>query len=263
MAHDNESRAPCPSNDHGLDARLAVETRLTGTDALRAMLGRIPGSGRVWNISVGVGCLFGDGVAGATRRIGPVLRPAVRVILHPPLLAPRYHLGEWLDAAARRGHEARLGGDIDQVIDALIPAVVERVLRQIDLTAVVKRHVDLDALVADVDMDAVIKRLDLVGLAEQVLDAIDLPEIIRESTGTMASETVREIRLRTIGADEAVARIADKILLRLRRGSARTPGGPGLGPNDAVARPRHTSDGESGPPFPNGTPLVPSSPARE
>jgi hypothetical protein len=238
---DNESRAPRPSNDRGHGARLAVET--------------------VWNVAVGAGFLFGDGVAGAARRVGPVLRPAVRVILHPPLLAPRYRLGEWLDAAARRGHEVRLGGDIDRVIDALIPAVVERVLRQLDLTAVVKRHVDLDALVADVDADAVIERLDLVGLAEQVLDAIDLPGIIRESTGTMASETVREMRLRTIGADEAVARIADKILLRLRRGSARTPGGPGL--DDAVARPRHTTDGESGPPYPNGTPLVPSSPARE
>lgn len=261
MAHDNESTTPGPSNDREHDARLAMATVLTGTDALRDMLGRLPGSDRVWNVAVGAGFLVGDGVAGAARWISPVLRPAVRVVLHPPVLPPRYHLGGWLEAAARRGHEVRLGGDIDRVIDALIPAVVERVLRQIDLTAVVKRHVDLDALVADVDMAAVIKRLDLVGLAEQVLDAIDLPEIIRESTGTMASETVREVRMRTITADEAVARIADRILLRLRRGQARTPGGPGL--DDAIAQPRPTSDGESGPPVPDGSPPVPSSPARE
>lgn len=262
MAHDNESQTLGPSNGRGPDG-LAAETVPTGTDALGAVLDRIAGSGRVWHVAVGVGFLVGDGVAGAARRVGPVLRPAARVILHPPLVAPRYHLGGWLEAAARRGHEVCLAGDIDRVIGVLIPAVVDRVLRQVDLTAVMKRHVDLDALVADVDMAAVIKKIDLAGLVEQLLDAIDLPEIIRESTGSMASETVREVRLRTITADEAVARIADKVLLRLRRGQARIPGGPGLDPDDAVVPPRAAPDGESGPPVGDGTPSAPSAPARE
>lgn len=260
MAQDNESPTQGPSNGREPGAKPAAATELTGTDALRDMLGRLPGSGWMWNVAVGAGFLVGDGVTGAARRVRPMLEPAARVILHPPLVAPRYHLGGLLDAAARRGREVRLGGG---AVDALIPAVVDRVLRQVDLTAVVKRHVDLDALVADVDMEAVIKRIDLAGLVEQVLDAIDLPEIIRESTGSMASETVREVRMRTITADEAVARIADKILLRLRRGQARTPGGPGVDTDDAAAPPRTTLDGESGPPASDGTPPVPPTPARE
>jgi hypothetical protein len=64
-----------------------------------------------------------------------------------------------------------------------------------------------------------------VGLAEEVIDAVDLPEIIRESTGSMASDTVRGARMQGIHADEAVGRAMDRILLRRSR---RDPGGPQL-----------------------------------
>ena len=95
---------------------------------------------------------------------------------------------------------------------------VEAVIDRLDLTAIVLNRVDLDALV-----NAVMARIDLVGLAEEVIDAVDLPEIIRESTGSMASETVRGARLQGIHADEAVSRAVDRLLLRRAR---RHPGGP-------------------------------------
>jgi hypothetical protein len=72
-------------------------------------------------------------------------------------------------------------------------------------------------------VNAVLARIDLVGIAEEVIDAVDLPEIIRESTGSMASETVRGARMQGIHADEAVGRAVDRILLRRGR---RHPGGP-------------------------------------
>ncbi|SES17309.1 hypothetical protein SAMN05216199_2326, partial [Pedococcus cremeus] len=95
---------------------------------------------------------------------------------------------------------------------------VEAVLDRLDLTAIVMNRVDLDVLV-----NAVLARIDLVGLAEEVIDAVDLPEIIRESTGSMASDTVRGARMQGIHADEAVSRAVDRILLRRNR---RHPGAP-------------------------------------
>jgi hypothetical protein len=90
-------------------------------------------------------------------------------------------------------------------LEALVTAVLDRV----DLTAVVLQRVDLDALVP-----AVIARVDLIGLAEEVIDGVDLPEIIRESTGSMASDAVRGARMQGIAADEAVGRAVDRLLLR-------------------------------------------------
>ncbi len=51
-------------------------------------------------------------------------------------------------------------------------------------------------------------------LALEVIDQIDLPEIIRASTGTVASESVRVVRMQTFGADRAIARVVDKLLGR-------------------------------------------------
>jgi hypothetical protein len=112
--------------------------------------------------------------------------------------------------------------DIDAVAARLdIDAVIERM----DLTALVRERVDLDAIVGEVDIDAVaarldidavIDRVDLVGLAQGVMDALDLPAIIRGSTASVASESVQDVRLQTIAADEVVTRVVDRLLLRRR-----------------------------------------------
>ena len=112
--------------------------------------------------------------------------------------------------------------DVDAVAARLdIDAVIERM----DLTALVRERVDLDAIVAEVDIDAVaarldidavIDRVDLVGLAQDVMDALDLPAIIRGSTASVASESVQDVRLQTIAADEVVTRVVDRLLLRRR-----------------------------------------------
>jgi hypothetical protein len=112
--------------------------------------------------------------------------------------------------------------DIDAVATRLD---VNAVLDRIDLTAIVRERVDVDAIVAGVDIDAVasrldihavIDRIDLAALAEEVIEAIDLPEIIRDSTGSMASEAVRGVRMQSIEADEAVARVLDRVFRRRR-----------------------------------------------
>ncbi len=225
-----------------------------------------------------------------TRRVTGVARPWVALALRPPMVSEKYQPGTWLTGLARRGGQRReeLLRDLAALLDVVVPLVVRELLRRIDLTETVRRHVDLDLVVADVDLDAavarvdvdaiarhldldavidridltrivreridldglvatvdldaaaarldvdavarrldidaVIDRVDLVGLAEVVIAEVDLPEIIRESTGSVASETVRGVRMQGISGDEAVTRAVDRLLLR--RGRRAGPAAP-------------------------------------
>ena len=118
-----------------------------------------------------------------------------------------------------------LTGVVLQRVD--LDAVLAAVLARIDLTAVVLERVDLGAVV-----DAALEKVDLVGLAEEIIDGVDLPEIIRESTGSMASDTVRGVRMQGIVADEAVGRAVDRLLLRRGRRSTEAPGAVGESAGD-------------------------------
>ncbi|HEX5119931.1 MAG TPA: hypothetical protein VFW65_32495 [Pseudonocardiaceae bacterium] len=126
-----------------------------------------------------------------------------------------------LDAAARRL-------DLDAIVDRLdLDAVVGRVdldgvARRIDLDAVAE-CLDLDRLVSRVDVAAVVARIDLVGLAEEVIAAIDLPEILRQSSGAVASEAIRGVRTGGVRADDAVAGFVDRVLRRDTRPNGRAP----------------------------------------
>jgi hypothetical protein len=110
--------------------------------------------------------------------------------------------------------------DLDAIINRVdVDAVAQRldinlVLDRMDLTAIVLTRVDLDALV-----QAILERMDLIALAEEVIDGVNLTEIIRESTGTMASDTVQGVRLQGIAADDALSHAVDRLLLRHRRRS--------------------------------------------
>ena len=109
--------------------------------------------------------------------------------------------------------------DVGAIVERVdVGAIVERVdldaiAGRIDLDAIASR-IDLDAIVARVDLDAIVSRIDLAGLTEQVMDEVDLGEIIRESSSTMASETVDALRVQGMRVDGLVSRIADRILFR-------------------------------------------------
>ena len=91
---------------------------------------------------------------------------------------------------------------------------IEAVLDSMDLTETVLKRVDLVRVV-----DAVLDQMDLIALANEIIEGVDLPEIIRDSTGSMASETVKGVRMQGIGADQAVDRAIDRLLLRRARTS--------------------------------------------
>jgi len=218
--------------------------------------------------AVGLAAGVGSRVAAAAR---PVTLPLTGLVLRPPVVAQRYQPGTWVVLIGRRGaaRRERLVAEATALLDLVVPVIADALLRRMDLTDVVRRYVDLDGLVASVDLDravervdldavigrldldrivrervdldgivstvdidavaarididAVISRIDLVGLAEDVIAEVDLPEIIRESTGSMASETVRGVRMQGISADEAVGRAVDRFRLRRTRTVAPVP----------------------------------------
>jgi len=160
------------------------------------------------------------GVLGASARAGvtvvrvtaaPVLRSAWR----PPFVPLRAQPASLVAGVARRGarHRVWAGQEVERLLDQWTSVIVERVVSRLDLTGLVIRHVDLDAVIEEVDV---------AGLVEDVIADIDLPTIIRDSTGAMASETVRSARMTGISADEAISRSVERHLFRRRRSPTTT-----------------------------------------
>ena len=120
-----------------------------------------------------------------------------------------------LDAIAARVDVDAVAARVD--LDALASRLdLDAVLARVDPDAVAKR-LDVEAVVARVDVNAAVDRLDLTEIALQVITAIDLPEILRQSTGPAASEVVRGIRVEGAQADDVVSRVVDRLLRRERR----------------------------------------------
>jgi hypothetical protein len=96
--------------------------------------------------------------------------------------------------------------------------LVEQVLAELELTPVVEsvvRRMDLEEIVGtaldQLDLtQLVLERVDLV----KIVDGVDLTEIIRDSTESMALETVHDVRLQGIEADRAVSRLVARVLRR-------------------------------------------------
>jgi hypothetical protein len=160
-----------------------------------------------------------------------------------------------------------LGVAVAVLLDKLVPYAVENALNRIDLNQLIASRVDIDALAALLDLDAAVARVDLdaavarvdldaavarvdldaavarvdvdrvvetvnmaviIEIARQVVDAINLPLIIRESSGGVAADLVTDVRLQTIDADASFARLLDKVFRR---------GGNPVGPPSAGREP--------------------------
>jgi len=93
------------------------------------------------------------------------------------------------------------------LVTAIAVEVVESVLDEIELTTLVRERVDIDAIV---------NRIDLIGLANKVIDGVDLPAIIRESTGSVTAEVMDDVRSQGERADDFVSGIVDRVLGRSR-----------------------------------------------
>ena len=149
---------------------------------------------------------------------------------------------------------------VNSALDRLVPTIADAVIARIDLTDIVIEQVDLnrivnsaldsldltqlvldrvdvDAIVAAADIDAVIDRVPIIPLADYVIDEIDLPQIIRDSTSGIAGDAMNTMRRQGVGADRLVQRLVDRATFRKGR-KLDAPGEPEsvsstLGPEEA------------------------------
>jgi hypothetical protein len=189
-------------------------TRSVAGDDLNAVAPEI-----LWGavFALGAGAVkTGLRAAGMAARVGGGM--AARAVGSTPLQLRMHRLNDRWDEDRR---------DLLKRFDRSIASVVEIVFNRIDLTQLVIERVDVNRIIQErVDVDGVIKRADVAGVARDVLDQIDLPEIIRDSSGTMAAETVESLRLRGMDADRSLSRLVDRVLHRTN-GREASPANPG------------------------------------
>jgi hypothetical protein len=163
------------------------------------------------DVAVGiVGGSIGVGLAVLRRVPGQrVLRS--RAVWRPAFLPTGLQPATLVTEVARRGAQqrARTAEQVGALLDQWTPALVEMVVSRLDLTNLVIRHVDVEDIVASIDIDA---------LVQKVLADLDLPAIIRDSSGSLASEAVRGARVTGINVDDAISQAIQRRLFR-RRGA--------------------------------------------
>jgi hypothetical protein len=91
---------------------------------------------------------------------------------------------------------------------AVLSLIVAAVIDELDLTAIVRDRLHAEAI------DAVIARIDLIGLANEIIDGVDLPAIIRESTSSVTADVMTDVRGQGERADAAVSGFVDRVLGR-------------------------------------------------
>lgn len=116
-------------------------------------------------------------------------------------------LGGWLrhtrEDLSTRGERAIAAGvePVKAVVSAVAVQIVELVLDELDLNELVRQ------------------RVDLVGLANEVVDGIDLQAIIRQSTESVTAEVMTDVRTQGERADDMVSGFVDRLLGRERDSS--------------------------------------------
>jgi hypothetical protein len=123
---------------------------------------------------------------------------AYRVCERLPVLGPQLQRGRTELTHFGEQVVARGVDPVKKLVTVVAVALVERVLDELDLTDLVRQRVDLTAL------------------ANEVIDGVDLPAIIRESTGTVTAEVMTDVRTQGERADDAVSGFVDRLLGRDR-----------------------------------------------
>jgi hypothetical protein len=141
---------------------------------------------------------------------------AYRVAQRVPVFGPLMRRG--VRSLSERGDRwvTESADQFKALVATVAVQLVDLVLDELDLNALVRERVDIDALAADLDIEAVINRVDLIALADRVIEGVDLPAIIRESTNSMTAEVMTDVRTQGERADDVVSGIVDRMLGRDR-----------------------------------------------
>jgi hypothetical protein len=257
-------------------------------DALRSTMPDDDADGKdpaatIAGAGLGAAVTAAEVAAGAARQVADTIGPAITWLVEPRFAkdasemaagAARVLDGQW------KASQAEMVDAATSFLGALVPEIAQGLADQVDLTALVRERVDVNAIVEDVDIDrildrvdidavvdrldideivarvdmerlarefpvetivdrldvnsvadrldtdrviartdllAIVERLDLAEIAEEVIDEIDLPRLVRESSGIMANETVQTVRVQGMNADHLASRVVDRVLRREAR----------------------------------------------
>ena len=110
----------------------------------------------------------------------------------------------------------------NSILDTVVPVAVNAVVSRIDINKIVKEHVDVNEIVAQADITPILDRVPMTEIADYVIEEIDLPSLVRESTGGVADGLLGTIRFQAIQTDNFVSEIIDKVFFRRKtRASSR------------------------------------------
>lgn len=109
-------------------------------------------------------------------------------------------------------------GDLLRHSRSELAARGERALEPIkDLIAVIATQI-VELVLDELDLNELVRRrVDLVGLTNEVIAGIDLDAIIRESTDSMTAEVISDVRQQGERADDVVSGFVDRLLGRERK----------------------------------------------
>jgi hypothetical protein len=112
----------------------------------------------------------------------------------------------WVEDWAERGRaQQRRNEEVAlRTVRAVRRAVVAQVIED----------VDVDAVLARVDIDAVVARIDVAVLAQRLLDEVDVGQIVRDSSSTLAAETADAVRAESVRADRALGHLVGRVFRR-------------------------------------------------
>ncbi|WP_432937028.1 hypothetical protein ACQPXM_24210 [Kribbella sp. CA-253562] len=138
----------------------------------------------VIDLAVGASVLALTSVRAVGRRMHRIAKPVAGVVLRPPMVPARYQLDTLLVAMARQGHSHR-------------PDLVRQVSAALDVI--------------------------VPSAVAATLARVDVAEIVRESTSSVASDTVQGVRMQGISGDEAVGRAVGRLRRPFSRKDAVVP----------------------------------------
>lgn len=155
----------------------------------------------------------GAGVAGRLGRLADSVRDRMLDVVGPDEIMERVDINGVVERLDINALLARVD------INALLAAVdVDALVDRVDVVAVVDR-IDPDRLLARVDVDALVDRVDV----ERVVQRAGIPEIVAESTGSLAESALDLLRRQLLALDVVLTR---GVMRLRRRDVAGVPAGP-------------------------------------
>jgi hypothetical protein len=102
----------------------------------------------------------------------------------------------------------------NEVLDRVVPPLFGAILSRVDLTEIVLNNVDVNAIVAQTQLDPIIDRIPMTEIADYVIEEIDLPTLVRESTGGVADDILGLLRFQALETDNFLSTVVDRVLFR-------------------------------------------------